>query len=456
MLYIMNKSLSSTYASDPAVSRPNSSPKVREAAHPAPWRLLPKLSAAAWALLGGDLLYWLGIGLFVPYFVVYLHQVRGMDLAVSGFIMAAGSAAGFVSAPLAGFLNDRFHPRGTLTAALCLAIAGACLLPFIQSPWQAFGAAILLLGCGQSVIAPSVAALLAAATTDGQRTIAFTIRYSCVNIGFGSGAAIAGMIVQVDRPGSFLAIFLAQALLCGIFILILHLLPKGAFALQAPSSAPQNAQPRRAAGVAHLLQDGRFWTLWLTALLFYTMGVGQLANGFTVYATQWGQIRPQALGLALGLNSLSIVLLQFPVLRWLAGRLRTRALALLFLIWIGAWISVALAGQQDSTLSPALLFGLAAALFGSGETLMAPTLFPLVISLAPHGMQGRYTAAISLASTTGFVLAPLLSGLLLGAGDARLFLATMLGGCALGTALALHLERRLPSSINRIFSSGIQ
>lgn len=412
-------------------------------------RLVPKLSLAAWWLLGGDLLYWFGIGLFIPYFAVYLHQVRGIDMSISGLIVAAGFGVGFVSAPLAGVLSDRFHPRLTLTVALCLAIAGALLLPLVQTPWQALIAAILLLGGGQSMVTPTAATLLAAVSTVEQRTGAFTVRYTGVNIGFGAGAATAGLIVGTGQPVSFLVLFLAQACLSAVYAMIVNFIPQQALVTQARSLTAPTVGARRPQ-LRCLLKDRPFWNLWLAALLFYTVGVAQLPTGFTLYATQSGQIGTQALGLALGLNSLSIVLLQFPVLRGMAGRLRTRALALLFLIWLGAWAGIALAGQHTSVFPPAVLFCLGACLLGSGETLMAPTLFPLAISLSPEAMQGTYAATISLASTSGFVLAPLVSGLLLGSGHQVLFPLVMMAGCIIGAGLARLLERQLSLASNLV------
>lgn len=415
-------------------------------------RLVPQLSRAAWWLLSGDLLYWFGIGLFVPYFAVYLHQVRGIDMATSGFIVASGFAAGFVSAPLAGIFSDRFHPRFTLTIALCLAIAGAAILPFIQTPWQAMVAAILLLGGGQSVVTPTAAALLAAVSTEEQRTGVFTVRYTGVNIGFGAGAAAAGWIVHTSQPASFLIIFFAQAFLCAIYALMLNLLPRRAFVTQARSLAAPTAADERGPKPGYLLKDRPFWIIWLVALLFYSVGIAQLPTGFTLYATQSSRIGAQMLGLALGLNSLTIVLLQFPILRWMSGRLRTRALTLLFLIWLGAWASVALGGQRMGGFPPALLFCVAACLLGLGETLMAPTLFPLVISLSPVTMQATYTATISLASTSGFVLAPIVSGYLLGSERQVLFPLVMMAGCIIGIGLARLLERQLSPASNLIHS----
>ena len=132
------------------------------------------------------------------------------------------------------------------------------------------------------------------------------------------------------------------------------------------------------------------------------------------------------------------------------GHLRTRALSLLFLIWRFAWGSATFAGHLGAGTPATLTFALAASLLGLGETLMAPCLFPLVMSLAPNGLQGRYNAPISLASSAGFVLAPTLSGFLLGSSNENVFLLLMLLGCGSGIVLSWLLGRKLSRQINEI------
>lgn len=180
---------------------------------------------------------------------------------------------------------------------------------------------------------PTTAALLASLVTSEQQTGVFTVRYTGVNIGFGLGATVAGLIVNTSQPSSFLITYIAQALLWGSYVLILFLIPRRAFLAQPLSKTIQTTQGQPHASIAYLLKDRSFWQVWLIALLFYTIGIAQLPNGFTLYATSPGRIGTQALGLALAMNSLSIIALQFAVLRWMSGRLRTRALALLFVFW---------------------------------------------------------------------------------------------------------------------------
>ena len=410
-------------------------------------RLIPSLPAAAWLVLAGDLAYWLGIGLAVPFLLTYLHLVRGLDLSVAGLVVASGFGAGFVSAPLAGLLSDRCGPRRVLVGALGLGAVGTLLLLTAQGPWLAFVASVLILGCGQCVVTPVTAALLASLVAGERQTEVLTVRYTGVNVGFGAGAAIASAVVQTGDPGTFRRVFLAQALMCAVAIVVQCLAPRRTLAPHAPVRPDGAPQGLRRAALVSLLRDGAFWTLWAIGFLFYTVGIAQLASGFTLYATLPGHAGARALGLALAANSAVIVALQFAVLRWMRGRRRTRALILLFLLWVAAWGCVALSGQLGSGWDAGLAFVLGAGLLGLGETLMAPNLFPLAIGLAPEGMQGRYSALLSLAASSGFVLAPALSGALLGAGHERLFLLIMLAGCAAGLALAGLLERRLPTGL---------
>jgi MFS family permease len=417
---------------------------------PARPRLLPALPAVAWLALAGDLAYWLGIGLAVPFLLTYLHIVRGLELSVAGLVVASGFGAGFVSAPIAGILSDRCGPRPVLLGGLALGAAGSLLLLAAQAPWHAFAASMLILGCGQSVVTPTMAALLASLAGAERQTEVLTVRYTGVNVGFGAGAAIASVVVETGDPSTFQRVFLAQALMCAAAIVTLYLVPRRALAPRAPASPGGAPRSERRAVLPHLLRDGAFWTLWAIGFLFYTAGTAQLASGFTLYATLPGHVGARALGLALATNSAVIVALQFVVLRWMRGRRRTRALMLLFLLWLAAWGCVGASGQLGAGAAAGLAFVLAAGLLGLGETLMAPNLFPLAIQLAPEGMQGRYSALLSLAASGGFVVAPALSGFLLGAGDGRLFLLVMLAGCAAGLGLARLLERRLPAQANRV------
>ena len=92
-------------------------------------------------MLSGDLLSAIGTGLSLPFFIVYLHRVRGIDLAVAGLIVAAGPFASLAGNPISGVLVDRIGARRTVLVGLVVAAAGAASIAFVTEPWQGFAAA---------------------------------------------------------------------------------------------------------------------------------------------------------------------------------------------------------------------------------------------------------------------------------------------------------------------------
>lgn len=79
-------------------------------------RLVPALGRDAWIVLGGDALSGIGTGLTLPFLLIYLHQVRGIDLSVAGLVVATVALASFAGLGTALFIE--------LIAALgCVAVA---------------------------------------------------------------------------------------------------------------------------------------------------------------------------------------------------------------------------------------------------------------------------------------------------------------------------------------------
>ncbi|MFN2544776.1 MAG: MFS transporter, partial [Actinomycetota bacterium] len=84
------------------------------------------------------------------------------------------------------------------------------------------------------------------------------------------------------------------------------------------------------------------------------------------------------------------------------------------------------------------------------ETLLGPTLNPIVNDLAPDELRGRYNGVSTLAWTTGFMLGPTIAGFALAAErPAELFLGLVVA-CGVAAVLARRLEAVLPAQVNRI------
>jgi MFS family permease len=147
-------------------------------------------------------------------------------------------------------------------------------------------------------------------------------------------------------------------------------------------------------------------------------------------------------------NTATIVLTQLVVLRMVSGSRRTRAIAALCGCWAACWGLTLAGGRLGSGTAAAGIFALAMVTFGLGETLLSPTLAPIVNDLAPEDLRGRYNGVSTLAWTTGFMVGPAVAGLALARGLAVELFVGLMGACVVSAALAVRLERVLPSAVN--------
>jgi MFS family permease len=96
------------------------------------------------------------------------------------------------------------------------------------------------------------------------------------------------------------------------------------------------------------------------------------------------------------------------------------------------------------------VFASAALVFALGETLLSPSVAPIVNDLAPDRLRGRYNALYTLAWTSGFIVGPLIAGAALGAGQATPFFLGLIAVCCLGAFGAHRLRARLPAGVDLV------
>jgi MFS family permease len=77
-----------------------------------------RMTRAARRLIVGRVTLAVGNGLVVPLTLIYLHQVRGIPLAVIGTLFAAMAVMSLAVVPFAGALLDRVGARPVLVAAI--------------------------------------------------------------------------------------------------------------------------------------------------------------------------------------------------------------------------------------------------------------------------------------------------------------------------------------------------
>jgi len=395
-------------------------------------RLVPELPRAVWVVLGADAVSAVGSGLTLPFLLVYLHRVRGLEVGWAGLAISVVALAGLLGNPVGGYLADRIGARNALVGGLGVAAAGSAALAGVGSVGTAF-AACGLLGLGVAMIWPSQDALLAELAGERLRSSVFAVRHATMNFGLAVGAASAGLLVDASDPSSFVRLYLLDA--CSFLVLIPVL-------MRFVGRAPVARERAAGGGYRQVARDRAFRWVWVWALLLVAAGVAQFHAAFPAYATGEGGVSAGGLGVVYAANSVAVLVLQLPVLRLMQGRRRTRGMVVVCLCWAAAWAITLVA---DGRL---LLFALAMVVFAVGETFLAPTVAPLVNDLAPAELRGRYNGLYALAFTAGFVVGPAVCGLVFAVGAD----ATFLVGCAVVLCLAgvatPALERILPANVN--------
>jgi MFS family permease len=404
--------------------------------------LIPRLPRRAWQVLGASTLSAAGTGFVMPFTIVYLHEIRGISLVTAGLAMATMPVAALASSFGSGPLIDRFGPRRVLVGMLLIASLGSLALIAVRHPWQAFLAAGLL-GVGISSSWVGLQPTLASIVPAEQRADVFSVQFALLNAGFGIGGLVGGLIVQLDDPRTFEALYLFDAASFLAFAAVMALLRDVGPPVPAAASGPRE-------GYRAVLRDRVFARVWTLNTLLVAIGQVQLDTAFPAYVVLFADQSPKVVGAAFAANTFTIVLLQFFVTRRIKGRRRTRGLVLQAAFWAAAWAVVLVAGELAVGNAAPVLFVSAAILLAFGEMLHSPTGPAIVNDLAPDDLRGRYNAANAVSWQSARIVGAPVAGIFLGAGLAVPLLFVFIGGCGLAAVLALELERRLPAAANGI------
>src|SRR4029079_11930533 len=80
----------------------------------------PLLPRQVWLVEAGGVVNSLGNGIFFPFIVIYLHNVRGISFAAAGLALSAGAVGALAAGFGAGTIVDRFGGPNKLLLGLWL------------------------------------------------------------------------------------------------------------------------------------------------------------------------------------------------------------------------------------------------------------------------------------------------------------------------------------------------
>ena len=401
--------------------------------------LNPRLPLPVWLLQIGGLANSFGNGLALPFLVIYLHNVRGFSLGTAGLVVAVSSLALLLGGVVAGPLIDRVGAKRTLAAGLVLQAVGFGLLPLVRSPWQAF-VLLAIEGVGSAGFWPSQSTLISRLTPSVRRHAAFAQQRVTMNLGIGLGGLAAGLIARVDDPTTFTVLFVLDALTFLAYLGVLAFIRDPGVSADEAGDAP--------ASYAAVLRHKTFLGLWTLNFLFVAAGYS-LFTLLPAFARDQAHISEHQIGAIFFVNTMAIVLVQLPLSRWIEGRRRMRALALMPLLWAVAWLIVDAGGYWFTATAAFLVIAFAAVLLGIGECFHGPAHQALVSEIGSPHLRGRYFAVHSLSWGLGGTVGPAVGGFILASAPFALWpLASAV--CVVAALGVLSIERYVPRHLQRI------
>jgi MFS family permease len=399
----------------------------------------PQLPGGVWLLQLGGVMNSFGNGLVLPFLVIYLHDVRGFGLGVSGLVVAVSATAQLTAGLVAGPLVDRLGPRRVLGAGLVLQGVGFGLFPLVRSPWQAF-VLIAIEGAGSAGFWPSQSTLIARLTPPPRRHAAYAQQRVTMNLGIGLGGLAGGLIASVAHPSSFTLLFLIDAVTFLAYVGVLAFVHDPGVAEEERSETP--------ASYRAVLRDRLFVRLWALNFLFVTAGYS-LFNLVPPFARDHAHLSEKQIGVVFFVNTGLIVLVQLPISRMIEGHRRLRALALMPLLWIVSWVLVDAGGYWLTGTAAFLVITVALGIFGVGECFHGPAHQALVAEIAPDHLRGHYFAVHSLSWGLAGTVGPAVGGFLLASAPFALWPAAAVV-CLIAALASLRSEPMVPERFRRI------
>jgi MFS family permease len=359
----------------------------------------------------------IGGGMTLSLLLVYLHDMRGFTNTFGGFLLAWGAVVSIIASTPMGALVDRIGPKKVMIAGLLLNSVAAFSLAFVTTHLHVILALTAINFAGQAIW-PSQSVVLTRVTPEENRSKIFGLNFMLLNLGLGLGGLFGSLIIQEGSLRSFQWMYWIDAATFLVYLaIILSLHGEGLDKYEPKHDEPAQGTYR------DLLKIKPLVLLGTGGIILFTFGYGVIQAGVPIFATQFLGLSPKWLGLIFGVNTIAIFTLQPLVMRILERYSKYNALIAIGIIWSASWIFVS------------------QLVFAIGEMVQAPVIPTLANELAPEHIRGRANAFMSLQWSISGVAGPAITGLMLGADNPGLWVASMFIGSFLAIPLFIAMKR---------------
>jgi MFS family permease len=337
------------------------------------------------------------VGNFLPVFIVLYLTGRGYSAGAAGLVLGVSGLGKVLGNAVGGHLADKIGRRWTIVLSALTTAGLTAMVPFL-GPLALIVAVVGLIGVTSQVYRPAAAAVLidSVPATNQQRLAAFGVFRFAMNV----GAALGGVVGGVLASSSYTELFLANAVACLLFGVVMALLLREA-PRPATDQADDNLDAGGEAGYRQALADRtlvRFLVMIVVAEFLYI----QHSVGLPLHVSDVG-LSARDFGLLIGLNGLLVLVLELPI-TGVVSRYRLEYVLAVGNLLIG--LGLALTGFMTS-------FGLLAVtvlIWTLGEMMSTSVAQAYLGSLSPPHLVGRYQGLYGVAYTLGTGAGPLIGG----------------------------------------------
>jgi MFS family permease len=399
------------------------------------------LSRTVLILQGGNALNYFGYGLVLPFEIIYLHQIRGLQTSTAGLVLAATMGMSAIVTPPTGALLDRCSAKAIVVAGSLASALGYAGFAFVEHPWEAFACSVVS-GAGLGAAGTANRTLVVRLVTPEQRAAAFALNRVAGNFGIGLGATVAGFVVAASqRLSSFQLLYVFDALTyAGFALIVLAAVPSQ----RAVTGAATDAN---GTGFRAVARDRLFLTVIAANVVLVVVGHTLFSNILPPFAKAHTPVGPAEIGIIVLVNTSFIVIAQIPAVRVVARMRRTHAFALASALFAVSLLAVLPATLIHSALAATSLLVGVAIVFALGEIAHILVLGPLVADMAPAHLLGRYLSLYSLTFTLSLAVGPAIGGVLLKTAPDAIWWGGAVAALLAGTVL-FRLGDRMPDPLH--------